>query len=331
MKVLVATSEKYAGCMIESLLLAGHEVVAVVSPMKGMYARQHFGPRFWIFEMRGWSVLPLCSSKGIEFRVCSRLDDGAFIALVRQKRPDLLLVFGWPALIGDQTLGLFPFGGMNIHPSLLPKLRGPDPLFQILDRGENGFGVSFHRITQELDAGPLFHQAGLISGDGASHDQLYCRVLEGIFEHLPIALTVMEQHPQGRKQLGTPTFVKRFRQRDRILDPGDSADAAWRRSRACYSHHTRLTAVGDLLLTFTRCRTMPYRPLIHKTPGAIQRVGLFSLDINLSGKYVHLGGVRIWAKLGLATPFFLQWKCRPGQLLKSAKEVLQMAKDQGAI
>lgn len=331
MKVLVASSEKYAGCINESLIRHGHEVVAVASPMKGIYERQGYSARFWAYDLRGWDMLTLCRKRGIEFRVVRDLNDGSLKAFLRNNPADVLVVFGWPFLIPEETLANFPLGGINIHPSVLPKLRGPDPLFHILDKGADGFGVTFHKLTAELDAGPIYHQTPLVSLDGANYDQLYCRILDGIYDHLPKALAQLQTNPEGQPQVGEPSFVQRFRPRYRVLDTSRSAEDVWRRSLACDSHHRRITAAGGNLITFSSCRTMPYRDLVHKEPGSIQRVGVYSLEVNISGRYMTLNGVRVHGKRWWLSPLALLRVCTPGQVLGSAKEVRKLAKSAGLL
>lgn len=58
-------------------------------------------------------------------------------------------------LIPEDTLALFDNTSVNIHPSLLPDLRGPDPMFWTFQRGTRVSGVSLHRMTSGFDAGPV--------------------------------------------------------------------------------------------------------------------------------------------------------------------------------
>lgn len=77
---------------------------------------------------------------------------GAVAALA----PDILVAFAYGKIFGPKFLSLFPRGGINIHPSLLPRHRGSSPIQQaILDRDEET-GVSVQRIALEMDSGELF-------------------------------------------------------------------------------------------------------------------------------------------------------------------------------
>ena len=59
-----------------------------------------------------------------------------------------------------------PLGILNVHPSLLPAGRGPEPVFWALRRGEPVTGVSVHRMDAGFDTGPIVAQAEMAIPDG---------------------------------------------------------------------------------------------------------------------------------------------------------------------
>ncbi|HUC96389.1 MAG TPA: methionyl-tRNA formyltransferase [Candidatus Saccharimonadales bacterium] len=61
-------------------------------------------------------------------------------------------------IIPDQTLNLFTPGIINIHPSLLPKYRGPSPIESTIKNGDSITGVSVMQLTSKMDAGPVYGQ-----------------------------------------------------------------------------------------------------------------------------------------------------------------------------
>ncbi len=52
-------------------------------------------------------------------------------------------------------------GGIGVHPSLLPRHRGPDPFFAALDAGDDVTGVTVHRIEESYDTGAIVAQRSL--------------------------------------------------------------------------------------------------------------------------------------------------------------------------
>src|SRR3712207_3286729 len=59
-----------------------------------------------------------------------------------------------------------PLGILNVHPSLLPAGRGPEPVFWTLRRGEPVTGVTVHRMDEGFDTGPIVAQAEIPVPEG---------------------------------------------------------------------------------------------------------------------------------------------------------------------
>ena len=70
---------------------------------------------------------------------------------------DLVIVAGLDRILRERSLQVFP-RVFNLHPSLLPKYRGPSPEFWQLDAGETEGGVTMHVIDAGIDTGPIVLQ-----------------------------------------------------------------------------------------------------------------------------------------------------------------------------
>jgi methionyl-tRNA formyltransferase len=73
-------------------------------------------------------------------------------------RPDLLLVFGFNWRLPGEVLELPRLGVLNVHPSALPRYRGPSPVLWAIRNGDPFMGVTVHRMTARIDAGPILAQ-----------------------------------------------------------------------------------------------------------------------------------------------------------------------------
>lgn len=71
----------------------------------------------------------------------------------------VLAAFG--LIVPGRVINLFPSGIINLHPSLLPKHRGPTPIESTILAGDSQTGVSIMKLTAKLDAGPVYKQASL--------------------------------------------------------------------------------------------------------------------------------------------------------------------------
>jgi methionyl-tRNA formyltransferase len=80
-------------------------------------------------------------------------------ALAREQvallKPDILVSFAYGHIFGPKFLALFPFGGINIHPSLLPKYRGPSPIQAAILNRDSVTGVTVQTLALEMDQGDI--------------------------------------------------------------------------------------------------------------------------------------------------------------------------------
>ena len=92
--------------------------------------------------------------------------------LLRALEPDLALCAGFPWKLPAEALEVPRLGVINFHPSLLPRYRGPIPVGWAIRNGDREVGVTFHRMSADLDTGPILAQATLALGDEWSWDEL---------------------------------------------------------------------------------------------------------------------------------------------------------------
>jgi methionyl-tRNA formyltransferase len=82
--------------------------------------------------------------------------------LIQQFGPDLIVVSTFDQIIPQEIISIPRIGVINIHPSLLPKYRGPAPTVWVLMNGEEETGVSSHFIEDErIDSGRIIAQSRL--------------------------------------------------------------------------------------------------------------------------------------------------------------------------
>ena len=94
----------------------------------------------------------------------TKLDGAAeehYIAAISACRPDLLVLAGFMRVIKPRFLAAFEGRIINLHPSLLPSFPGLDGIGQAWRRGVKISGCTVHRVTAEVDGGPILDQAAV--------------------------------------------------------------------------------------------------------------------------------------------------------------------------
>ena len=84
--------------------------------------------------------------------------NGEFRDVIRELKPDLLAVVAFSKIFGPKFMELFPLGGINLHPSLLPKYRGPSPIQAAILNGDDVTGITVQKLAQKMDAGDILLQ-----------------------------------------------------------------------------------------------------------------------------------------------------------------------------
>ena len=100
----------------------------------------------------GCALLPRLPLAGLAVHATRDINDAASRAFVERLAPECLVTAFFNQRVGEWARGV------NLHPSLLPALRGTDPVFRALARGERRLGVTLHRLAPELDAGDIIAQ-----------------------------------------------------------------------------------------------------------------------------------------------------------------------------
>lgn len=114
------------------------------------------------------NALHLAWQAGIPVYESGSLAAPALTELLRTLAPDVACVACFDRIIPARLLALPPHGFLNVHPSLLPHFRGPEPLFWQLRAGINPVGVTVHWMDAELDTGDIAGQRTVALADGIS-------------------------------------------------------------------------------------------------------------------------------------------------------------------
>jgi methionyl-tRNA formyltransferase len=89
---------------------------------------------------------------------------------------DAAVLVAYGRLISQQIIDIFPKGIINIHPSLLPKYRGPTPIESALANGDSESGVTIMKLTAGMDEGPVYTQSPIALSGTETKFELYNQV-----------------------------------------------------------------------------------------------------------------------------------------------------------
>jgi len=164
-------------------------------------------------------------SLGIPVRQPERLDETFDVAA------DTVVVVGYGALIPDELLDRALW--LNVHPSLLPRWRGAAPVERAIMAGDDETGVTIHRTTPELDAGPIAAHRAFPISDQDDAGAVYAKAARLAAELLEEVLPEPHFRPQPEKGV---TYAEKLTAADRELDWSRPPQELLRQVRALSPH-----------------------------------------------------------------------------------------------
>ena len=166
------------------------------------------------------------------------------------------IVASYGKIIPKEIIELFPKGLLNIHPSLLPKYRGPSPIQYTLLNGESETGVTIIKIDEQVDHGPIVAQSEKRKTQNKNfkelHDELAKLGAELLIKILPDYLAgKIIPRPQDDRQV---TFSKKITKADGRVDWHRDARAIYNQFRAFNLWPGIYTIWHDKTLKILDCR-----------------------------------------------------------------------------
>jgi methionyl-tRNA formyltransferase len=152
--------------------------------------------------------------------------------------PDLLVCFAFGKIFGPKFLALFPLGGINLHPSLLPKYRGAAPVPAVILNRDSVTGVSVQKIAAEMDSGDILAQKEIpLTGTETASGLLDFAAMEGakLLAEVIYETSVRRALPAGIPQNhAEASFCAQLRREDGKIDWAKSAEEIDAQIRAFY-------------------------------------------------------------------------------------------------
>lgn len=166
---------------------------------------------------------------------------------VIDNRLGILVSYG--KMIPKSILDLFePIGIINIHPSTLPQYRGPSPIETATLNGDTKIGISFMKLVEEMDAGPIYKQSEITFSKNEDISEIYQAISEiasrELVELLPeIIEGKLNPEPQNDAKA---TYCRLFTKKDGIIDWKKPAIQIEREIRAYQIWPKSLCTIGGI-------------------------------------------------------------------------------------
>lgn len=161
-RVLFVGIPDMAYICLDGLNMSGINIVGVVGPKKDHQTYSSF---------KGF-----VKSRDLNFIEYDRLDDVFFIQKIKDLNADIAVVCSFNYRVPNILLDSVKDGFINIHPSLLPQYRGPNPYSSVIINDEKETGVTLHFMDENFDTGDIITQKKLAISKSETMGTLFNRL-----------------------------------------------------------------------------------------------------------------------------------------------------------
>jgi len=161
------------------------------------------------------------------------------------EKPDMIVVMSYGVILRDNILNAAKC--INIHPSSLPKYRGPSPIKTTILNGDTNMDVCLMNMVTEMDAGDVYMRRNIMIGENDTYQDVEKKVSGVAIEMLNEYIANMDKFLPV-PQTGEPTFTKKFTGDDEIINWNNSAQQIHNQIRALGFGRTKINGIDVKIL-----------------------------------------------------------------------------------
>lgn len=168
MRIVFMGTPEFAVPCLQRLIDCGHEISGVFTqPDKPQGRKMILTPP---------PVKALALENGLTVYQPQKMKDGTALEMLKEANPELVIVVAYGKILPKEILEFPKYGCINIHASLLPKLRGAAPIQWSVINGCKKTGVTSMQMDEGLDTGDMLITAELEIGENETAGELHDRV-----------------------------------------------------------------------------------------------------------------------------------------------------------
>lgn len=161
------------------------------------------------------------------------------------EKADVIIVFSYGVILRDNVLNAAKC--VNIHPSSLPKYRGPSPIKTAILNGDTNMDVCLMKMIVELDAGGIYMRENIEIGENDTSSIMESKVSDVAIKMLDKYLTNPDEYVDV-PQKGDIIFTRKFTGADEIIDWNSTPEHIHNQVRALGGGRTKISGIDVKIL-----------------------------------------------------------------------------------
>lgn len=264
MKIVFMGTPEFAARSLKALIDSGYDIPLVITQpdRKGNRNKMILSP-----------VKQLAAANGIEVAQPLRLrKDTELIERLKDMAPDMIVVAAFGQILPAEVLEIPRLGCINVHGSLLPKLRGASPMHAAILEGMDESGITIMKMEEGLDTGDMISKVACdIKGRNITEvteilSEAGADLLVRTIPQIEDGTAVYEKQDDDAS-----TYAKMISKKDGLTDFTESAEEIERKIRAYYEWPACYSYLDGLQVKFYKAEVLNDEP--DGEPGTVSETG----------------------------------------------------------
>jgi len=282
---------------LERLYAGGHDIVAVYTKPDRPSGRG--------LATTGSPVKRAAEGMGLSVRQVDNFKDADDVAALAELEPDVIVVASFGVILPQSVLDIPSHSCINLHPSLLPRYRGPTPVPAAILAGDDVTGTTIMLIERKVDSGPILAQREFPIDPSDTTGSLTAKLAnlsaDLLLETLPgwFARTVTPRLQRDEDA----TYTRIISKRDGEIDWTLPAVDLWRRVRAYHPWPSAFTSWNGRSIRIVEAA--PQGGQIDR-PGRVLELGGGGVGVQAGEGILRLARVQIEGRKEMAMGEFVR-------------------------
>lgn len=256
-------------------------------------------------------VKTISTKYNINTHTYNSINSNDAIEKIKEINPEIILMVEYGEKLLETVFQIPRYGIINIHPSILPHLRGATPIEHAILLGKKETGVSIIKINKKIDAGVILHSARCNISNDETYKSLSKKLTHLSYKTFIETLKNIKTNTtvETIQNDNNATYTKKFDKTFYKINWNDSAITINRKIRSTFDtkkHHT--------IIKNTEIKIIKTKALIQtcklSLPGKIINITQFGIDVATKNNILRIKDIQI-----------------PGKNINSIKNILNSKKD----
>ena len=228
------------------------------------------------------------------------------LSKINKESLDLAIVFDYGKIIPKEFLNLLKFGFINLHPSLLPKYRGPSPITNTILNGDKEAGITIIKMNEEIDGGNIIQQKKIAINKDENYESLSNKLsklgAKILIEILPNYLSKkIRLKKQNEKKIN---YTKLIKKQDGLINWNSNASYIEKMIRAYNPWPGTYTYWNKKIIKIKKASL--YSNNFRLKPGTVFLTKERKIAVSTSNKSIIIKIIQIEGKKTLSSEIFLR-------------------------